>query len=58
MLRTRILNEIETDEFNKKYGTNYLIIHIKQSKQKFYAIADCNHIIRLNQSEAVNYFIK
>ena len=57
MYQTRILNEKEVAEFNKKYNMQYQIIHIKQRRNRFYAILDLKKILPLKEKEVISYFI-
>ena len=57
MYKTRILNEKEVAEFNKKYNVQYQIIHIKQRRNKFYAILDLKKILPLKEKEVISYFL-
>lgn len=56
MYRTRILNDKEVEEFNKKYNTNYSSIMIKQENKKYYAIVECDVKIKMYPKEVLNYF--
>ncbi len=56
MYQTRILNEKEIEEFNKKYNTHYSSILIKQENKKYYAIVECDVKIRMYEKEVINYF--
>lgn len=55
MLKLRILNEKEIEEFNNKYNTNYNSILIKQENKKYYAIVDCDVKIRMYPKEVLDY---
>ena len=57
MYQIRILNDKEVEEFNKRFNTDYQVIHIKQCNKKYYAYVDCNKKYELKQKEALNYFI-
>ena len=57
MYQTRILNEQEIADFNKKFNTDYKVIHIRQRGKKYFAYLDCSIEILLRQKEALNYFI-
>lgn len=57
MYRMMILNKSEIDDYNKKHNTNYKSIHIKQERNKYYIILDCDEIIELGRKEALKYFI-
>ncbi len=57
MYQIRILNDKEVEEFNKRFNTDYQVIHIKQCNKKYYAYVDCNKKYELKQKEAQNYFI-
>ena len=57
MYQTRILNEQEIEDFNRKFNTDYKVIHIRQRGKKYFAYLDCSIEILLRQKEALNYFI-
>ncbi len=56
MYQTRILNDREIEEFNKKYNTSYTSILIKQENKKYYAIVECDVKIKMYEKEVLNYF--
>lgn len=55
MYITRILNEEEVKEFSKNYGINFYSVMIKQEKNNFYAILDCDVKIKLYRKEVMRY---
>lgn len=57
MYRTHILNNNELIEFNKNYGVDFKSVIIKQEKNKFYAILDCDLKVKLYRKEATKYFV-
>lgn len=55
MFRTHILNENELLEFNKNYNVDFISVLIKQEKNKYYAIVDCDLKIKIYKREALKY---
>lgn len=56
MCRTIILNNEQVQRINGIYNTKLSSIMIKQEKNKFYAILDCDIKFRLKEKEAISYF--
>ena len=54
-MQLRILNDDEVNEFNKNYNVNFKSVMIKQEKKNYYAILDCDLIIKIYRSEAMKY---
>lgn len=57
MYQIIILDDKEIDSFNKKHNTNYKSIQVKQKRNKFFIVLDCDETIELTKEEALNYFI-
>ena len=56
MYRTHILNNNELIEFNNNYSVDFKSVMIKQEKNSFYAILDCDLKVKLYKKEALKYF--
>lgn len=58
MYQMRILNKEEIKEFNKNYSVDFYSVIIKQEKNKFFAILDCDVKVKLYKNEAMRYLMK
>ena len=55
MYRMCILNKTQLKEFNKNYSVDFQSVMIKQEKNVFYAILDCDLKVKLYKKEALKY---
>lgn len=55
MIQIKVLNEKEIEEFNHQFNTDYKIIHIKQFRNNYSVIADCDIKFKMCKEEVAKY---